>query len=34
VESQAEALVTGDKDLLSLADQYPIFSPAEFSKRL
>ncbi|MFQ5580820.1 MAG: putative toxin-antitoxin system toxin component, PIN family, partial [Nitrospiria bacterium] len=34
VESQAEALVTGDKDLLSLADRYPIFSPAEFSKRL
>jgi len=34
VGSQAEALVTGDKDLLSLADQYPIFSPAEFSKRL
>lgn len=34
VESQAEALVTGDKDLLSLSDQYPIFSPAAFSLRL
>jgi len=34
VESQAEALVTGDKDLLVLSEQYPIFSPAEFSKRL
>ncbi|MFQ5580829.1 MAG: putative toxin-antitoxin system toxin component, PIN family [Nitrospiria bacterium] len=34
VESQAEALVTGDKDLLVLADRYPIFTPAEFSLRL
>ncbi len=34
VESNAEVLVTGDKDLLSLSDRYPIVTPAEFSKRL
>jgi putative PIN family toxin of toxin-antitoxin system len=30
VESKAEALITGDKDLLALADHYPILTPAEF----
>ncbi len=34
IESNAEVLVTGDKDLLSLSDRYPIVTPAEFSKRL
>jgi putative PIN family toxin of toxin-antitoxin system len=32
-ESGAEALVTGDKDLLALADRYPILTPAEFWRR-
>ena len=27
---QARYLITGDKDLLALADRYPIVSPAEF----
>ena len=31
--SQADYLVTGDKDLLALADRYPILSPAEFWRR-
>lgn len=34
IESGAEALVTGDEDLLTLANRYPIFSPAEFARRL
>jgi len=34
IDSHAEALVTGDEDLLILADRYPIFSPAEFARRL
>lgn len=29
----ADCLVTGDKDLLALAGQYPILSPAEFCAR-
>lgn len=28
--SRAEYLITGDKDLLRLADRYPIVTPAEF----
>ncbi len=31
--SGAEVLVTGDKDLLALADRYPILTPAEFCTR-
>lgn len=34
IDSGAEALVTGDEDLLILANRYPIFSPAEFARRL
>lgn len=34
IDSDAEALVTGDEDLLILANRYPIFSPAEFARRL
>ncbi len=34
LDSGAEALITGDKDLLLLAGQYPIISPSEFVKRL
>lgn len=30
--AQADYLVTGDKDLLALADKYPIVTPAEFWK--
>jgi predicted nucleic acid-binding protein len=33
VESKAEALIAGDKDLLILADRYPILAPAEFWTR-
>jgi putative PIN family toxin of toxin-antitoxin system len=29
--SQSAALVSGDSDLLGLADRIPVFSPAEFS---
>lgn len=29
-QSHADALITGDKALLALADRYPIRSPAEF----
>lgn len=29
--SQSAALVSGDSDLLELADRIPVFSPAEFS---
>jgi len=31
--SGAEALVTGDKDLLALAERYPILTPADFCAR-
>ena len=31
--SGAEVLVTGDKDLLALADRYPILTPADFCAR-
>ena len=34
VSSSADFLVTGDQDLLALADRYPIESPAEFVRRL
>jgi len=32
--SGAEVLVTGDKDLLALADDHPIVTPAAFARRL
>jgi len=32
-EAQAEVLVTGDKDLLALADRFAVVTPAEFCKR-
>ena len=32
--SGADFLVTGDLDLLSLANTYPICTPADFSKRI
>jgi putative PIN family toxin of toxin-antitoxin system len=31
--AQARYLITGDKDLLALAEQYPIVSPADFWAR-
>ncbi len=31
--AQADYLITGDKDLLALAHQYPILSPSEFWAR-
>jgi putative PIN family toxin of toxin-antitoxin system len=31
--AQAQYLITGDKDLLALAGQYPIITPAEFWTR-
>jgi len=31
--ANADYLVTGDKDLLALAERYPIVTPAEFWKR-
>lgn len=31
--AEAQYLVTGDKDLLALADRYPILTPAEFWTR-
>lgn len=34
IASRADVLVTGDRDLLALADQYPIETPAEFVRRL
>ena len=34
IHSEAEALITGDGELLALADRYPIISPAEFVRRL
>jgi putative PIN family toxin of toxin-antitoxin system len=33
VSSQADYLITGDKDLLLLDDRYPILSPASFWSR-
>ena len=33
IAAQADYLITGDKDLLVLADQYPILSPAQFLQR-
>lgn len=33
VVSRAEALVTGDRDLLALKENYPIVTPAEFASR-
>jgi len=33
VASQADYLITGDKDLLALADRYPIVTPALFWNR-
>jgi putative PIN family toxin of toxin-antitoxin system len=32
--AEADVLVTGDRDLLSLSDKYPIESPVEFLQRL
>lgn len=32
--SKADCLVTGDIDLLSLADTYPIYTPADFINRI
>jgi len=34
IDSDAEALITGDEDLLILANRYPILSPVQFAKRL
>jgi uncharacterized protein len=34
IASGAECLVSGDKDLLALRDEYPILSPAEFAQML
>lgn len=31
--SQADYLITGDKDLLALADRHPVVTPAEFWAR-
>jgi len=31
--SQAQYLITGDKDLLALAERYPIVTPADFWER-
>jgi len=31
--SKADYLITGDKDLLALADRYSIVTPAEFWSR-
>jgi predicted nucleic acid-binding protein len=33
VAGQAEWLVSGDEDLLELADQFPILTPAAFVER-
>lgn len=33
VASRADYLITGDKDLLALAEKYPIVTPAEFWTR-
>lgn len=32
--SEADCLVTGDLDLLTLADTYPICTPADFAKQI
>ncbi len=32
--SEADYLITGDKDLLSLSEHYPIITPAEFCESL
>jgi putative PIN family toxin of toxin-antitoxin system len=34
IASRAEYLVTGDSDLLTLSDRYPIVTPTEFAKHL
>ena len=34
VAAEADFLVTGDRDLLSLRDRYPIETPAEFVRRI
>lgn len=34
IASDADYLITGDADLLTLADRYPIVSPAEFAKMI
>jgi putative PIN family toxin of toxin-antitoxin system len=34
IASNADVLVTGDRDLLALREQYPIETPAEFVRRL
>ncbi len=34
ISSKADCLVTGDLDLLSLADTAPIISPADFVRRI
>ena len=34
IASKADCLVTGDVDLLTLADTYPIISPADFVGRI
>lgn len=34
IASGADLLVTGDRDLLALREQYPIETPAEFVRRL
>ena len=34
IASGADMLVTGDRDLLALREQYPIETPAEFVRRL
>lgn len=34
IASKADCLVTGDFDLLTLADNYPITSPADFVRRI
>ena len=33
IDSRAEVLITGDKDLLSLSDSYPIMTPARFCEK-
>jgi predicted nucleic acid-binding protein len=34
IASEADMLVTGDRDLLALREEYPIETPAEFVRRL
>lgn len=34
IASAADCLVSGDDDLLSLAQQYPILSPSDFIRRI